>query len=342
MGGARRQRWRSLPERRSPAFSEVKGEGGERVDLLSRYHGAIFGLAVGDALGASIEFGVYPNYHPVFDLIGGGPHALEPGQWTDDTSMALCLADSLLAQPGFDAEDQLRRYVRWMREGYRSSTGVCFDIGNTVLDALRRFERDPAPDCGSEDPRSAGNGSIMRLCPVPLYFRRDPLAAIARSEESSRTTHAARTCIDACRYLGGLIVGALEGRSKEELLSPSFSPVPGLYDAQPLCVEILRVAQGSYRERRPPREIKGSGYVVESLEAALWAFHHGATFLGGLYLAVNLGDDADTTGAVYGQLAGAFYGVEEIPPDFRQRVAQWADLAQVADDLYAASQNRAG
>ncbi|MDA8346704.1 MAG: ADP-ribosylglycohydrolase family protein [Thermaerobacter sp.] len=311
------------------------------MDLRSRYRGAIYGLAVGDAMGASIEFGIYPDYHPIFDLRGGGPHNLEAGQWTDDTSMALCLADSLLHLGEFDAQDQLRRYLRWLREGYRSSTGKCFDAGGTVRTALQRFERRPAPYCGSEDPNSAGNGSIMRLCPVPLFFRSDPRVAIARSADSSRTTHAARTTIDACRYLGGLIVGALEGRTKRELLSPRFTPIAGLFDAEPLCPEIERIALGAFKNRRPPSEIKGSGYVVDSLEAALWAFYHGETFLGGLYLAVNLGNDADTTGAVFGQLAGAHFGTEEIPADFRRSVAQWADLEAVADGLYEASQSLA-
>jgi ADP-ribosyl-[dinitrogen reductase] hydrolase len=307
------------------------------MDLRSRYHGALFGLAVGDAMGASIEFGVYPNYHPIFDLRGGGPHALQPGQWTDDTSMALCLADSLLQCGGFDGEDQLRRYVRWMEEGYRSSTGQCFDIGNTVRRALRRFQEHPAPYCGTSDPQTAGNGSIMRVCPVPLFYRQDPRAAVARSADSSRTTHAAPVAVDACRYLGGLIVGALDGRSKEELLSPDFWPATAHETDEPLCAEISLIANGSFKLGRPLAGIKGSGYAADSLEAALWAFHHGATFLGGLYLAVNLGDDADTTGAVYGQLAGAYYGISEIPADFRRDVEQWADLSSVADALLTAS-----
>lgn len=309
------------------------------MDLRSRYRGAIFGMAVGDALGASIEFSIYPHYSPVFDLHGGGPHRLRAGQWTDDTSMALCLADSLLAQGGFDPQDQLRRYVRWMREGERSATGECFDLGGTVRLALERFEKQPAPYCGSEDKNAAGNGSIMRLCPVPLYFRQEPALAMARSADSSRTTHASATTVDACRYLGGLIVGALEGRPKEELLSQRFSPLLGAYDESPLCEEIDRIARGSYTQRRPPKEINGGGYVVDSLESALWAFYHGGTFLGGLYLAVNLGNDADSTGAVYGQLAGAHYGVEAIPEDFRALVSEWADLAAVADGLLAASQS---
>ena len=307
------------------------------MDIRSRYRGAMLGLAVGDALGASIEFSCHPHYAPVFDLQGGGPHDLLPGQFTDDTSMALCLADSLLARHGFDAEDQLRRYVGWWREGLRSSTGACFDIGGTTRDALRKFERSPGPQCGSEDPMEAGNGSIMRLAPIPLFFRKDPGAAIAYAAKSSRTTHGAREAVDACRYLAALTLGALEGTAKPNLLAPGYSPVAALWRAEPLAQRIDGIARGDYKPKRPP-EIDGGGYVVSSLASALWAFHHGDTFLGGLYLAVNLGNDSDTTGAVYGQLAGAYYGVEAIPLEWRNAVERWAAITDVADDLYAHSE----
>lgn len=306
------------------------------MDLRSRYRGAMLGLAVGDALGASIEFSRYPHYAPVFELRGGGPHHLLPGQFTDDTSMALCLADSLLGRQGFDAEDQLRRYVAWWREGLRSSTGSCFDIGGATSDALESFLLQPRPQCGSEDPQTAGNGSIMRLAPVPLFFRQDPQAAIAYAAKSSQTTHGAAEAVDGCRYLAALLLGALAGTSKTQLLGSRFTPIEDLWQQQPLAPGIDQVARGDYKLKRPP-EIDGGGYVVSSLASALWAFHHGDSFLGGLYLAVNLGNDADTTGAVYGQLAGAYYGHLAIPEPWRQAVERWAGIAEIADELLEAS-----
>ena len=234
-------------------------------------------------------------------MIGGGPFRLQPGQWTDDTSLALCLAESLLACGGFDPVDQMRRYVRWWREGYLSSTGACFDIGTTTRTALAAFERTGQPYCGPTDPDQAGNGSLMRLGPVPLFFARQPAAALAKAADSSRTTHGAQTAVDACRYLAGLIVGALQGMSKDQLSAPGFSPVPGLWEHQPLSPEVNEIAQGSFRRRNPP-EIRGSGYVVHTLEAALWAFHHGDDYRDGCLRVVNLGDDADTTGAVFGPI----------------------------------------
>ena len=302
------------------------------MDRSERYRGSLLGLAAGDALGTTLEFNSPGSFTPLTDMVGGGPFGLEPGQWTDDTSMALCLAESLIECRGFDPVDQLERYLRWYQEGHLSSTGTCFDIGNTTSEALARFEETREPYCGSTDPRSAGNGSIMRLAPVPLFYAGRPEEAVERAGESSRTTHGAVEAVDACRYLGALIVGAVQGAAREDLLSEHFSPVPGMWDKAPLAPKIAEVAAGAYKHRQPP-EIRGSGYVVESLEAALWAFYHSSSFGQGALLAVNLGDDADTTGAVYGQLAGAYYGEQDIPAEWRALLACRALIETVADTL---------
>ena len=306
------------------------------MTLQDRYRGALIGLAVGDALGTTVEFKPPGSFAPVRDITGGGPFHLQPGQWTDDTSLALCLAESLIERRGFDPGDQMERYVRWYRQGHLSSTGDCFDIGNATRDALEEFEQTHEPYSGSTSPRSAGNGSLMRLAPVPLFFASDPLQALERSGESSRTTHGAQTCVDACRYMGGLIAGAVRGATKDELLSASFSPVPSYWQSHPLTLEIAAVAEGSFKHKEPP-EIKGSGFVVKALEAALWAFHKADSFEAGALLAVNLGDDADTTGAIYGQLAGAYYGVENIPARWRKIIARADLILDFADKLHAAA-----
>jgi ADP-ribosylglycohydrolase len=306
------------------------------MTTIDRFRGSLLGLAAGDALGTTLEFRPPGSFTPIDDIVGGGPFGLRPGEWTDDTSMALCLAESLVEQRGFDPVDQLGRYVRWYREGYLSSRGRCFDVGATVASALRRFEETGAPYCGSTDPYSAGNGSIMRLAPVPLFFAGDPRAAVARAAESSRTTHGAPEAVDGCRYLAALIVGALGGAAKADLLSDHFAPLPGLWDDGPLSPRIAEIAAGSFRRREPP-EIRGTGYVVRSLEAALWAFERGSSFCEGALLAVNLGDDADTTGAVFGQLAGAFYGESGIPDAWRQRLAMGDTITALAERLHAAA-----
>ena len=276
------------------------------MNTLERYCGCLLGLASGDALGTTLEFKSPGSFKPITDIVGGGPFNLQPGQWSDDTSLALCLAESLVESRGFDPVDQLTRYVRWWREGHLSSTGTCFDVGMTTSTALRRFEKTGEAYCGSSCSSAAGNGSIMRLAPVPLFFARMPQEAIEKSAESSRTTHGAKEAIDACRYLGALIVGAVNGARKDELLSQRYCPVPGYWKKHPLMEEIAEIADGSFRRREPP-EIEGSGYCVKSLEAALWAFYKADNFHDGCLVAVNLGDDADTTGAMYGQLAVAYY-----------------------------------
>lgn len=308
--------------------------------MRSRYRGALLGLASGDALGTTLEFRAPGTFQPLTDMVGGGPFRLQPGQWTDDTSMALCLAESLVERGGFCPEDQMRRYLQWFREGRWSSTGRCFDIGSATGAALRRFERTGEAFAGSSDPHSAGNGAIMRLAPVPLAFANDPREAVRFAGESARTTHGALACVDASRYFAGLILGALRGEPKATLLAPSYSPVPGLWEEAPLMPAVAEVAGGSFLRREPP-DIKGTGYVVQSLEAALWAFSRSDSFEEGALLAVNLGDDADSTGAVYGQLAGAFYGAGGIPRSWRAKLALREEITQLADALLELAQARA-
>jgi len=213
------------------------------LDQVERYRGSLMGLAIGDALGTTLEFLAPGAFKKLTDIIGGGPFCLEPGQWTDDTSLALCLAESLIECKGFDPVDQLKRYLRWYEQGHLSSTGKCFDIGSTTYRALMEFKKTGEPYRNSNNPRGAGNGSIMRLAPVPLFFSRNPLEAIEKSGDSSRTTHGAIAAVDACKYLGALIVGAVNGASKDELLSESYCPVKDYWQDNPLCLEIKILLQ---------------------------------------------------------------------------------------------------
>jgi ADP-ribosyl-[dinitrogen reductase] hydrolase len=299
------------------------------LNIRDRYSGALLGLAAGDALGTTLEFKPPGTFVSIRDMIGGGPFNLQPGQWTDDTSMALCLAESLVRCHGFDAKDQMERYVRWWDDGYLSSTGRCFDMGITVSGALSKYLQTGNPFAGSTDPHTAGNGSLMRLAPVVLTYRANPELAVHYAGESSRTTHGAAAAVDACKFYAALVVGALEGRSKDELLSPGFY-------SWPLVPVIAEIAAGSYKQKNPPA-IAGTGYVVKSLEASLWAFYRSDTFEKGALLAANLGDDADTTAAVFGQLAGAYYGVEAIPASWLEKLAMCDFIEQMADNLLALS-----
>ena len=292
-------------------------------------HGCLLGLAVGDALGCTLEFKKPNTFKPITTIVGGGYHKLEAGEWTDDTSMALCLAQSLIDCKGFDAKDQMQKYCKWDEEGYMSSTGKCFDIGNTTLKALNKFRATGEPYSGMTEDSSAGNGSIMRLAPIPMHYSQNPEKAHKYAALSSKTTHANEMCVDACRYMAGIIVGLLNGESKETVLSSMYSPVKNYFNNEPLCDVIENVASGSFKDKLPP-EIKGTGFVVKSLEAALWAFHTTNNFKDGALKAVNLGNDADTTGAVYGQIAGVLY---DIPQEWRDIICMKEKIMEISYQL---------
>jgi ADP-ribosyl-[dinitrogen reductase] hydrolase len=298
--------------------------------MRDRFRGALLGLACGDAVGTTVEFRPRGSFTPVSDMVGGGPFGLNAGEWTDDTSMALCLAVSLLEKQGFDPQDQAERYCRWRDEGYLSSNGRCFDIGNTISGSLLRFNLTGDPFSGSVSPRSAGNGSIMRLAPVPMFYLDDLSLVALYAAESSRTTHGTKEAIDGCRLFGVMIAKALRGDSKQNILFGDFSQVLG---DEPLAPKIADIAAGSYREKQAS-DIRGSGYVVDCLEAALWSCYHTETFREAILKAVNLGDDADTTAAVCGQLAGAFYTVKGIPSSWLEKVALGEYLKDLADRLF--------
>jgi ADP-ribosyl-[dinitrogen reductase] hydrolase len=306
------------------------------MTTLDRYRGCLLGLAAGDALGTTLEFKAPGTFAPLTDMVGGGPFNLKPGQWTDDTSMALCLAESLVTKKGFDPVHQLETYCRWHNQGHLSVKGYCFDIGNATHAALTRFEQHREPYCGSTNPHSAGNGSLMRLAPAPLAFADNPRDALPYAAESSRTTHAATDCVDSCRYFAGLLLAAVAGLSKREILNSDYEPAANNFRIAPLCENVRAIAAGSFKVKEPP-QIRGSGYVIHTLEAALWAFHTTDTFRDGALKVVNLGEDADTTGAVYGQIAGTFYGEEGIPREWREKLALRELIEQRAGELHAMS-----
>jgi len=299
--------------------------------LSERYRGCLLGLACGDAVGTSVEFKPRGSFPALTDMVGGGPFNLKPGQWTDDTSMALCLAESLLTKNGFDAADQMGRYLNWWQWGYLSSTGDCFDIGMTVREALALYQETGNPFAGSTDPLTAGNGSLMRLAPVVLFYFPDIDHVRTFSSDSSRTTHAAPEAIECCQLFAGLIYEALQGATKSDLryLSHTHLPEP----------KVSAIASGSYLAK-PKSEIVGTGYCVASLEAALWCFHHSDSFEDAILQAANLGDDADTTAAIVGQLAGAFYGVQGIPTSWLAKLHMCDEIEATADALLQASNTR--
>lgn len=282
--------------------------------LEDRGIGALLGLAVGDAVGTTLEFSRRDAKPPLTDMVGGGPFGLKPGEWTDDTAMALALADSLVADSKLDERDLMKRFVSWHRRGTYSCTGRCFDIGVTTREALGRFERDGDPCAGSTNPMSAGNGSLMRLAPVAIRHWQDADRRAGLAARQSRTTHAAPEAVHACVAHADMLADAIAGAPIDAVLGAT---------RQSASRSIATIVNGSWRGK-PRAAIKSSGYVAHSLEAALWCLGRTADFRSAVLLAANLGDDADTTAAITGQLAGALYGASGIPAEWVAKLA-WRD-----------------
>ncbi|MFM8791601.1 MAG: ADP-ribosylglycohydrolase family protein, partial [Solirubrobacterales bacterium] len=322
-------------DRKQPSKPHVIDSG--REIRQTSYSGAMLGLAVGDALGTTLEFAAPGSFEPLTDMVGGGPFDLPAGAWTDDTSMALCLADSLIERRAFDPIDQLERYVRWWREGHNSSIGRCFDIGGSTFRALDRFEQTGEPFPGDADPNGAGNAPLMRLAPIPLLWAFWPHRASQNAVFSARTTHGDPRAADAASLLCLMMITALFSRDKDEvfMIAEALSDREGEGALHP---EVAAVGAGSFREKEPP-EIVGTGFVIEALEAALWALHSTSSWEEGALAAVNLGNDADTTGAIYGQLAGAIYGVEAIPTRWLDRLVMREEIEARGDALFFLSRD---
>jgi len=291
--------------------------------IRDRAVGALLGLAVGDALGTTLEFKTRDTYAPINDMVGGGPFRLRPGEWTDDTAMALALADSLRGRTDLDEADLMRRFVQWYDRGTYSCTGKCFDIGVTTREALHRYKGNGDPIAGSTNPNKAGNGSLMRLSPVAIRFWRDRDKLKDVAARQSRTTHGAPEAVDACVAYAEAIADAIEGRRRSEVMRERIAPFAG---------KIANVMAGSWRGRHRD-EVSGSGYVAHALEASLWSIGRTGTFGEAVLLAANLGDDADTTAAITGQLAGALYGESGIPGCWRERVAWGHRITRMAEGL---------
>jgi ADP-ribosyl-[dinitrogen reductase] hydrolase len=284
------------------------------VNLLDRYRGCLLGLACGDAVGCTVEFLPRNRFNPLTDMVGGGKFGLKPGEWTDDTSMALCLVSSLIESQGFNPEDQMKRYLTWAETGSPGPKNRPVGIGKTVLNALFRFRRSGEPYAGVSLPHSAGNGALMRLAPVVLAYYPDHAKVLEYSRLSTITTHAAEECIRSSLLLAEVLMQILLGVQKES--------IQNLFNDWHDLIETDATA------------IKGSGYAPESLKAAVWSFLTTDSFEEAILAAANLGDDADTTAAICGQIAGAHYAVQNIPERWLNRLFMRGNISELADKLY--------
>lgn len=289
--------------------------------------GSLFGLIVGDALGSAVEFKKRGSFPEVKEMRAGGPNALEAGCWTDDSSMALCLAESL-SEEGYDLKDQNHKYLKWYKEGYLSSTGECFSIGANTARSLEYFEENK--ELPPQKDRAAGNGSLMRLAPVPIYFKNDFEKAVNFSGKSSLTTHNNQMAVDSCRYFGGLLQQFINSRIqmkafKNKVLKDTAADLN-------LDKRVIKAVEGAFEKER--NEIKSDGFVINTLEASLWSFINSQSFEEAVLKAVNLGGDSDTVAAVTGQLAGAYYGYNLIPDKWLNKLTNLSLIETIAEKLY--------
>jgi ADP-ribosylglycohydrolase len=317
-----------------------KGEEENYLDIkeslavtLRRYRGCLIGLAVGDALGVSVESLSIGQFKPITDMLGGGRFNLKQGEWSDATALALCVAESLVEAREFNGLDIMNRFLRWRNDGHLSCNGKCIGIEYTVSRALEVFEQTGNPEFEKLNPYSADNTSLVRVAPKAMFYRKNHEAAIRFAEKNSFLTHGSKTAADACIYFAEILIGALSGFNKNMLLSDLYPPIQDLLKQGKLQPAIELIAKGSFKRRFPP-SIKSTNYVVDSLEAALWAFYRSADFKEGALMLANLGDDASTACAIYGQLAGAFYGISDLPIEWTEKLSMKQKIEEFATQIF--------
>lgn len=302
------------------------------MNKQNKARGAFFGLVVGDALGTTLEFLDRDTYDHLTTIVGGGPFRLNPGEWTDDTSMALALTDSLIINQGFNPSDLMRRFLSWWENGKYSHNYRCFDIGGTCKTALNNFKISSNPYSGDTHFLAAGNGGLMRLAPAVLFYHNDHDKAIETALLQNKTTHPSTECMHAARIFSEYLWRALEVENRFELFD--FNPtIPLDIKAYPyLNLTIEKEFMNMLRE-----EVESTGYVSASLLASLWSVYNTDNFKDAVLLAANLGHDSDTVAAITGQLAGALYGFDQIPAEWYNMLA-WKDkLDDWFERLYLAN-----
>jgi ADP-ribosyl-[dinitrogen reductase] hydrolase len=280
--------------------------------VRERFLGALLGLATGDAIAAPTQYRRPGTFTPVGDMIGGGPFALPRGGWSDDTAMALCLADSLLATDGFDARDQVARYRRWQRDGYLSATGQCLGITASTARALAMSQWRRQLFSGSHAPDQLDPEPLSRVAPVVMFFLAVEQEAVQLASDAARTTCQAPAVLAACHDLAAALFLALYGQPKSRILS-----------AVPAGPDFAESGMAS----------RGDGSATEALGIALEAFAATDNFRDAVLHAANHGGNSDVATAACGQLAGAFYGASAIPVPWRESLLLRDVIESYADRL---------
>lgn len=310
-------------------------------------HSALFGVAVGDALGVPVEFKSreYLEQNPVTDMIGYGSHNQPAGTWSDDSSLTFCLAESLCY--GYNLKDVASRFIAWYEEGYWTAHGKVFDVGIATSKAIHRLASGIPPlMAGAKGENENGNGSLMRILPLLFYIKDFETEERFRyvSEVSALTHRHIRSVVSCFIYLE-FALRMIKKDNKFEALENTKKIVNDFLHNNPVCSDteinkfhrILENPVGEYEikpiDEYTETEICSSGYVLHSLEAAIWCLLKNDSFEDTVLNAVNLGEDTDTTAAIAGGLAGIYYGFESIPEKWIDKLARKDDILDLCDKL---------
>lgn len=305
-----------------------------------RLYGALLGLTVADALGVPVEFRSRSalDHDPVTDMFGYGTYNQPPGTWSDDSTMTWCTVESLALQSECDTEDMAGRFVRWLTHGYMTPYNELFDIGNATREALERYRTEAvwAKFAGLTHEHSNGNGSLMRILPMAFYVRNLETAERERLvNEVSSITHRHPRSLLACQIYVEVALKLLEGQSAQQAYQATVAAINERYAEHAELSAFERVLNGGLAALKRD-EIRSSGYVVDTLEAAIWCLLTTDSYREAALKAVNLGEDTDTTAAVAGGLAGILYGESSIPPEWLSRIAKLDELRELTSKFETA------
>jgi len=295
--------------------------------------GGLWGAIIGDALGVPVEFKSREEVrrNPIAGMRGYGTFSLPPGSWSDDSSLLLCSVESLL--DGFDTEKMGKLFIRWLNEGYWTPHGDTFDVGNSTMSSIRRMMKGVSPEqSGGRGENDNGNGSLMRILPVGIFFANHPVEELLSAvHRASSLTHRHPRTLMACGLYCLMVRFLLEGSSPEEAYKYAIEQAMIHYSKLPFAEEhghfdrIFSGLMGSV----PETAIKSGGYVIHTLEASIWCLLTTSSFQEAVLKAVNLGEDTDTTGCVTGGLAGLCYGLKGIPKEWRNAIVRKEDIGKL-------------
>ena len=303
------------------------------LNLESRLLGGPWGAIIGDALGVPVEFVSRENVrkNPITGMRGYGTFNLPPGSWSDDSSLLLCTVESLL--DGFDTDNMSELFIRWLTEGYWTPWGNTFDVGASTMSSIGRMMREVLPEeAGGRSENDNGNGSLMRILPVGIFFANHPVEELLDAvHRASSLTHRHPRALMACGFYCLMVSALLQGFTADEAYLYASEQATIYYAKLPYAEEMPHFERlfSTLISNVPETAIKSGGYVIHTLEASVWCLLNTSSFQDAVLKAVNLGEDTDTTGCVTGGLAGLYYGLNSIPKDWLDAIVRKEDIGKL-------------